>query len=272
MSSTSTPVSNPTSIPWNNYINTQSFNVTGLDGTPVTLSFTEIDQLSQSYTTDGIVNGFTIGFCSMLLIVLFLITPHKRRRRPILLLNVCSLFLLIVKSICICISDNASYSGVGPQLLGAFYAYDKTTWIPIVIESVLSPFLYVSIMTSLLLQVRVVFSAVPVTRRIITGIGIVAMLVEAGLSIANSVYGILVQYGFPEFIVVPEWLYRTMRLYFLIFVSISCLCFLYKLALTIYRRQKMGINIKRLGPMQIIFITSTQCLIVPSTILIYQLS
>lgn len=265
MSTTSVPAPDPTSASWNNYLNDQSFNVTGLDGSPVTIAFADVNQLLYDNTTDGIVSGFTIGFCSMLFVVLLLITPPKRRRQPILLLNILSLFLLAFKAVCGSIIDSASYSDVGPQLLGTFFGYSKSTWVPIVIESILNPFLYGSIMISLLLQVRVVFAAEPLTRKIVTRIGTIAILVEEGLCVTNTVYTIRLQYSYPDFIFVPEWIYRTMRLYFLIYVSIGCLIFLYKLAFTIYRRQKMGINVKQLGPMQIIFITFTQCLIIPST-------
>ena len=266
MSATSVPTPDPTSIPWNDYVNTQSFNVTGLDGTPVTLSLVDIDQLLKDYTTDGTVSGFATGFCAMLLIVLFLITPAKRRRQPICLLNILSLFLLIIKTVCASIVSNASYSGVGPQLLGALYGYGKSTWVPIIIQAIIQPFLYASIMSSLLLQVRVVFAMEPLTRKIITIIGIVAIVVEVGFTVTNSVYSIIVQYKFPAF--VPKWIYRTMRLYFLVFVGISCLIFLSKVGLVIYRRRKMGLNVNHFGPIQIIFITFTQCLIVPRIILI----
>lgn len=264
MSNTTIPTPDPASASWNDYLNNQSFTVTGIDGTPVTLSFADVNELFYGYTSDGIVSGFTIGFCSMLFIVLLLITPPKRHRQPIFLLNIISLFLLVFKFICESISDCASYSGIGPQLLGTFYGYGKSTWIPIIIGCIINPFLYATLMTSLLLQVRVVFVLEPLSQKIVTRIGIIAIVVEEGFCLTNSAFSILLQYDYPSVDVVPEWIYRTMRLYFLIFVSISCAVFLYKLALTIYRRRKMGINVTKIGPMQIIFIAFTQCLVVPS--------
>jgi len=146
MSNTAIPTADPTSARWNNYVNAQSFNVTGLDGTPTTLSFPDINELQYEYVTGGIVSGFAIGFCSMLIIVLLLITPAKRRHQPIFILNFTSLILLTVEYMLVAIISSSSYSGPAPQLLGSFFAYGPYTWAPIVIQSVVQVFLYASIM------------------------------------------------------------------------------------------------------------------------------
>jgi pheromone alpha factor receptor len=263
MSSTSLPPVNPTSAAWNNYVNSQSFNVTSLKGTPITISFPDIDNLSYLRTTTGIVAGFAIGFCAQLFVILVLLTPPDRRRKPIYVLNMTSLFLLVFSNICRATISSSTYQNAGPQLLGAFFAYGKTTWVPIVILSVLQPFLYASIMASLVLQIRVVFAAEPATRRIVTVTGTLAALLEFGIATANSVYQIILQYSYPAIVRVPQWIYRTMRVYFVVFVAVCCAIFLYKLARTIYRRQRMGLDVQRFGPFQIVFVMFCQCLIVP---------
>lgn len=266
MSSPTPPPVDPTGAAWNTYVNSQSFNVTGLDGTPTTLSFPDVDSLAYMRTTTGIVAGFAIGFCAQLFIVLLLLTPPDRRRQPIFLLNMTSLCLLVFNNICVAVVESASYQNAGPQLLGAFFAYGKSTWVPIVIQSILNAFLYLSIMSSLVLQTRVVFAAEPTTRRAVTIVGALAVLVEFGIATTNSTYQIILQYTYPSIVVVPHWIYRTMRLYFVVFVAVCCVVFLYKLARTIYRRRKMGLDVKRFGPFQIVFIMFTQCLIVPCMI------
>jgi hypothetical protein len=263
MSATSiTP--DPTSLPWNDYINSQSFNVTSLDGTPTTLSFSDINSLQHDIVVDGIVRGFAIGFCSLLFIILLILTPSDRRKAAIFLLNMASLFLLTFFSILGCISDAATIQGVGPQLLGALAGYGPPSRAPSVIASLIYPALYATIMSSLVLQTRVVFAAEPRTRRIITIVGAVAVIVEVAFAITNSVYNIIAQVA-NDGIYAPQWIYRTVRLYFFIFVAICCLVFLYKLGMAVRRRSKMGINVRRFGPFQIIFITFSQCLIVPCT-------
>src|SRR5579859_6952506 len=266
MSTTSPPPVDPTGAAWNNYVNSQSFNVTSLKGTPVTLSFPQIDSLAYLRTSTGIVAGFAIGFCAQLFIILLLLTPKERRRQPIYLLNMTSLFLLTFINICRAIIYCSTYQNSGPQLLGAFFAYGKTTWVPLVLQAIINPLLFASIMTSLVLQTRVVFAAEPITRHTITLVGALAILGEFGIAVTNSVYSVLLQYRYPEIVVVPQWIYRTQRLYFVVFVAICCAVFLWKLARTILRRRRMGMDIKQFGPFQIVFIMFTQCLIVPCKI------
>src|SRR5579859_4668913 len=200
MSSPTIPPVDPASVAWNNYINSQSFNVTGLTGTPVTISFADIDSLAYERVTNGTVAGFAIGFCAQLFIVLLLLTPPNRRRLPIYILNMTSLFLLVFLNICRAVVYSATYQNAGPQLLHAGAGYGKSTWVPIVIASVLQPFLYASIMASLVLQTRVVFAAEPITRKVVTILLALAALVEFGITTTNSVYQILLQYTFPAIV------------------------------------------------------------------------
>jgi pheromone alpha factor receptor len=262
--STTSLTPNPTSIPWNNYINSQSFNVTGLDGTPVTIGFSDINALQNGFLIDGIVRGFAIGFCSLLFILLLILTPSDRRKTAIFLLNMISLFLLTFFSILGCIVDASSYTQPGPQLLRALAGYGPSTWAPSVMGNIIQPALYGSIMTSLVLQTRVVFAAEPTTKKIVTILGALATLVEFAFVMTNSVYDIISVYA-TEPVLYPKWIYRTIRLYFLVFVGICCVVFLYKLGTAVRRRSKMGINVRRFGPFQIIFVTFAQCLIVPRT-------
>jgi Fungal pheromone mating factor STE2 GPCR len=260
------PPVDPTGAAWNDYINNQSFNVTSLTGSPTTLSFPQVDSLAYLRTSTGIVAGFAIGFCAQLFIVLLLLTPKERRRQPIYLLNMTSLFLLTLNNICRSVIYCSTYQNSGPQLLGAFFAYGKTTWVPIVLQAIINPFLFASIMISLVLQTRVVFAAEPLTRHTITILGALAVLGEFGIATTNSVYSVILQYSYPSIVVVPQWIYRTQRLYFVVFVAICCAVFLWKLAMTILRRRRMGIDVKQFGPFQIVFIMFTQCLIVPRKI------
>jgi Fungal pheromone mating factor STE2 GPCR len=74
----------------------------------------DFEALRRSYTVDSILSGFSIGLCSMLFIVLFLITPPKRRRQWILILNVLSSFFLIFYGICDAVINNSFVLGICP--------------------------------------------------------------------------------------------------------------------------------------------------------------
>src|SRR5271170_3557998 len=103
MSATATaiPSPNPTSRDWSIYVDNQSFNVTSLDGTPATLSFPDINDLVYTIAAEAACAAFALGFVSMLFIVLLLVTPSAKVRKPIFLLNLLSLFLVTFREILI---------------------------------------------------------------------------------------------------------------------------------------------------------------------------
>ena len=255
------PTPDPDSPAWSIFLDSQSFNVIGLDGTPTTLTFDEFNAWIYEIGAEAGVAGFALGFASMLLIILFIVTPAAKIRKPIFLLNVAGLFFVAFREMCSLIVLCASYQGVGQTFLNAIGQYPSTTWTPNVITTILAFPIYGCNIASLVLQVRVVFAAEPLTRKIITWFGTIAAVVEMGLILAWLVF-------IDKFVLrisdtLPLWLYKTYRIYFVCFVGISCLIFLYKLGVTINRRRKMGMNATQFGPLQIVFVMFCQCLIVP---------
>ena len=95
------PSPDPTSRDWSIYLDNQSFNVTGLDGTSTTISFAEINAYIYLTAAEAAVAAFALGFVSMLFIVLFLITPAAKIRKPIFALNLVGMFLVVIREICL---------------------------------------------------------------------------------------------------------------------------------------------------------------------------
>ena len=259
---TAIPSPNPTSAAWNIYIDNQSFNVTGLDGTPTTITFADLNLWAYGRSAQEAITGFGIGFVSMLFIVLLLVTPAAKIRKPIFLLNLVSMFLVTVREVLLTVFNTASYVGVGQNFLNGLAQYPLSVWTVNELAGIVAVPIYALIMISLLLQVRVVFAAEPKTRKIFTIVGAIAITVQTGINMAWLVFvtncGI---YGLCA--TLPIWLYSTLRIFFCSYVGVACLIFLYKLGFTIYRRRKMGMNIKQFGPLQIIFVMFCQCLVVP---------
>jgi hypothetical protein len=254
------PTPDPNSAAWNIYVDNQSFNLTGLDGTPTTLSLPYVNEWIYAQKTSGAIQGFVLGFGSMLLIVLLALTKGERRRQPIYLLNLASLVLIVFRSIVNLIINDGSYSGLGQMLLGASNQYGPGTFTPSILSNLANPPLYSTITASLVLQVRVVFAAEPMTRRIVTLILSVAAIVLVAFETTFTVYSIMNQFTYvPN---EPLWLYTVIRIYFVIFVGLTSLIFLYKLSRAIRRRKRMN---QPSNPLHIFFIFSCQCLIVPST-------
>src|SRR5437762_10909355 len=98
-STTTIPSPDPSSADWNLYVDNQSFNVTGLDGTPTTLALPDVNNFIYWLISQDAMFGFTIGFTGMLMIVLLMLTTSQKARRPIFIFNFLSLFFLCLREI-----------------------------------------------------------------------------------------------------------------------------------------------------------------------------
>jgi pheromone alpha factor receptor len=260
----SVPTPDPLSPDWSIYLDNQPFNLTALDGTQITLTLTDVNNAMYWIIAQTAGYAFTLGFSGMLLIVLGLLTTREKAKRPIFILNVLSLFLLLFRAIICTIIECANYQhGIGEYFLAALAQYNTASFAPSIMLGVLNPLLYASMLSSLVLQVRVVFAAEPTTQRILTAGMSVAAFVIFAFGVTFNAFFIKMQ---VDAIPIAEsgWVYNVVRIGIIIFVGISCLLFLYKLAVTIRRRQRMGFQ--KFGPLQILFIMFGQCLIVPCTL------
>lgn len=267
---TTIPTPNPTSADWSLYVDTQNFNVTGLDGNPMTLSLAAVNNFIYWLITQDAMYGFTIGATGILMIVLLILTTSQKARRPIFIFNFLSLLLLCLRETFWLATGCLEVGyGVGEYLIGGFAQYPKPIYaVPDIFSCIISMFLYAVIFTSLILQVRVVFSAEPRTQKIITVLlSLFALAIEALWIAFQSSQIAFVLNSTQTFVHVKPSVYNTVRICFVIFVGISCLLFLYKLFVTIRRRRAMGF--RHFGPLQVLFIVFGQCLIVPRTSFFY---
>ena len=250
---------NPSPAQWTQYPN-QSFNLTDIYDDPVTVSLADIRLWMYQSATEVVAYGVAIGLCSTLLIVLITLAldDHSKLRRPIFLLNILSLFLISCRGIVQGILVSGPFGGFAQRFLGAPALYPNTALALNIISSLTQAALYASILSTLTLQVRVVFSSTKKVQKVITIVLSVAGLALFSLELTGSVFYILyIIADIPD----PEWLPVTIRTFFVIFVGSCSLIFLYKLSILIHQRRKIGIT--KVGPLQILFITSCQCLVAP---------
>lgn len=240
--------------------------MTGLDGNPVPLSLAAINSFYQSVFRQDAVAGFMVGATAMLMILLVLLTNREKARRPIFILNFLALFFLFFRSIVYLVMYCSSYEGIGQIFLGALAQYPRSTFAPQVIQAILTPFIYLTMLFSLVLQVRVVFAAEPRSQEIITVIGSIAALFLFGLGWHQV--SILIRAIILLEFVETNWTYDCLRIGIMVFVGVSCLLFLLKLAVAIRRRKRMGF--KRFGPLQVLFIIFAQCLVIPRNLLSFR--
>jgi len=123
---------------------------------------------------------------------------------------------------------------------------------------------YILIISSLIVQVRVVFGAEAKARQYLTlGFGLLG-LTAVGFILAQQAdifkYTLEANGGADPWY---YWVQNTGRILFVIVIGLCCAVFVGKLMYLIHRRQKMGF--KGFGPLQVILIMGSQCLIVPRT-------
>jgi pheromone alpha factor receptor len=198
----------------------------------------------------------------MLTIVLLLLTDAKKLRRPIMLLNAVTLILFCIRSLAaLAVGLTPYYINIGEFFLGAVAQYDVNVNAGGVVTVLIQPVLYATIMASLILQVRVVFGPEPRVRFLVT---IFLSAYAAVLTAFQITYAVYVMIYLVKMLPVseePAWLYPLTKILLLVFLGISSLIFLYKLAMTIRMRRRLGLT--RFGPLQILFIMSVQCLVIP---------
>src|SRR6202022_1514708 len=93
------PTPDPNSAAWSQYLDNQLFNLTGLDGNPVTLSLTDVNASIYYTAATAVAYGFSLGTTGLLAILLILLTDSKKIRRPIIVLNVVCLVLFAIRSV-----------------------------------------------------------------------------------------------------------------------------------------------------------------------------
>ena len=206
----------------------------------------------------------------MLIIVLF-ITNSRKARRPGFILNIISLFLYGVNCIVsLSVGWLHQYSyGVAENHIPnvARELYPTTTLFAIsMIACVAQGVMYLCILVSLILQVRVVFVDRPRSRYVIT---VILTALSLGLEACYITFRafILIHYTFSaeehlSFDVLEVPLKPIFDLSFVAVVSICCLLFLFKLFVVI--KASRGIRgFMTFGPLQLLFLTFLFCLVVP---------
>jgi hypothetical protein len=240
MSATTIPPVNPTSAAWSEYVDSQSFNVTGVDGSPLPLTVDEITDFVKSLTKSQAVYGFSLGFCAMLTIVLLLLGDSKKLRRPIYILNLVTLVLFTIRVIVEMVINTTIGANFGVNFIGGTAQLSSADLVSQFIAYTIQPFWYAAIIASLVLQVRVVFAAEPTNQKIVTSVLSISGLAFVVLETYFCILAIIADASDPTADhPMLDTLNPILKEFFATYVGVSCIVFLYKLAVTILRRRKM---------------------------------
>jgi len=255
---------NPNNVTWATIVATQTFNLTSINGKVHTYSLADFNKMMHSVGRSLIIFGVDVGMCFTVAVVVLLLSKTEKRRTPIFALNIAGLSFQFIRMLLIAIVYN------GPDYNIQTYMLDETVLIPSSpfilydITLIAGIFWYTVIITSLILQVLVVFGAERKARTYLKyALGLLG-LVTIGFNItaqADAFKGSVSKNGknddwFP-------WVYKTGRILYTVTVGVTSGIFVAKLLYLIHRRKKMGF--KGFGPLQVIVIMGAQCLLVPRT-------
>lgn len=240
---------------------TQSFALLYADGTPFNVSIPELDWFVRYNTKICINYASQLGGSIVLLVVLALLTKPEKRYSPIFFLNATALLLNVVRLICMCLYFTGAWSESYAYLAEDYSRVHRSDYSNSVAGVIFTFLLLVCIELSLVLQTQIICVTLnSICRALILIFSTVIALVTIGFKFATAILSakyILSASSFARWV----WLQSASNIVVTISVCFFSTVFAVKLGIAIFHRRKMGL--KQFGPMQAIFITSTQTMIVP---------
>ncbi|CCJ30269.1 unnamed protein product [Pneumocystis jirovecii] len=229
-------------------------------GEKVKFLLSDFDMFSLSRAQTSMIFSAQCAMSALLAIILLLTSKREKAKTFLFFLNMAGLISVFIRGCLQCAYLTGTWTSYSVQFLGEFELLSYNDFYVSIIASCMPIFIILFIELSLLIQIRVIYASHRKLRMPLTIISCViisvVILFWVIAAIQNSM-AILSQTHFGSSgIWGAPWPYTAAR----------CLVFVSKLFFAIYRRHKMGI--KDFGPMQIIFITSCQTLIIPAIFII----
>src|SRR5271154_6196911 len=170
----------PNNLTWAAIVASQTFNLTDITGANYPFTLSEFDAVARAYGRSLVILGTDIGMCAVLGIVLLLLTKPEKRRTPIFALNITGLTLQFLRMLFASIQYNGINSGMAVQLLGTVALSPMSSFVPMFMYIITTMFWYMVIISSIILQVRVVFGTERITRKLLTfGLGLLGFAAVA---------------------------------------------------------------------------------------------
>lgn len=248
-------MSSPDALKWAN----QTVTLIDIYGDINNFTLSDFDDFLHSQGRSLIIFGVDIGMCAIVAIVSLLLTKPEKRHTKVFALNFIGCTLQFIRMLLAAITYNGPDHCIDVDILGANVAPASLVSVDIYIFATI--LWYIVIETSLLFQIRVVFCTEATAQKYSTcalgflGLATIGFVTtdQIGDFIAN-LHGT----SSPAFLDLVEFIGRVL---FAIFVSISSTMFVANLIYLMIRRSKEGIS--GFGPLQVISIMASQCLIFP---------
>jgi len=258
------PIPSPNDPVWSEEIASQTFNLTDITGNVDTFTLSIFDAMFHDLGRSLVIFGVNMGMCITIAIVVLILTKREKRRTPIFALNIAGLLLQFLRMLLSAIDYNGPNFTLEYQMLGENALIPNSAYVPVYLYTFATIPWYIVIISSLILQVRVVFAAEPKAQKFLTwGVAFLG-LAAITFNITGEVE--VFKGNVEKAGVSAEWfpaVVETGRILYAITVGVASFVFVAKLMYLIHRRQKMGF--KGFGPLQVIVIMGAQCLVVPRT-------
>ncbi|KAI5797488.1 GPCR fungal pheromone mating factor, partial [Peziza echinospora] len=238
----------------------QSITIINPEGYNVTVFLSEIDTENLKAIKFSAIMAAQIGACAIILFLLAALTKPEKRLSKIFLVNITSLILVIIRSIL----QIMYYSGPWFKMIAYYGGYygglTTSAYATSIAATIMALLLHICILTSLILQVRVVYASHPKLNNIMTAISIFVALVSVGFftAVCTQVIKAILSVEFYE----SRWVYTTSRAMLAVSICFFSGIFVAKLGMAIRQRRVLGLEMW--GPLQIIFIMGIQTLIIPA--------
>lgn len=239
-------------------------NETTLELEEVPMSMSDISTFWFENMHLGLVYGAQLGLASLMLLVLLLLTQPGKRRAPIYILNTVTLVLDLIRSALMAHWLTSIWNHPVVQLLGDYSRLSRGDYAASVLVNVVKTIELAVVLSSLLLQVRVILTtATSAQRAVILSVAFVLGMVTLCVQLASTVVNSrnIVRLTQTEDFSLQIRLANLSRILQLVSTSFFMLVFATKLGFAIKQRYKLGNS--RFGPMQMVFIGSLQSMLIP---------
>lgn len=174
---------NATFDPYSQYIS-----ILKSDGTPVLVSIAELDASHWYDVATSINYGSQLGACFVMFFVVLVLTKRPKRRAPIFILNILSLFFGFLRALMFAVYFVSAWTKIYPQWTLDVVGIPVSAYATSVIASIVPLFMTITVDLSLVLQAYTVAKSMEnIFRFIIIGLSIIIFLLPVAFRMAVTI-------------------------------------------------------------------------------------
>ncbi|SPJ72086.1 probable pheromone receptor [Fusarium torulosum] len=243
---------------------TQNITFFAADGkTEIHVPIPVIDQVRRRIVNSTINYATQLGACLVMLIVLLVMVPREKFRRPFMILQLLSLFICSVRMILLCVFFISSFTDLYPYYSDDFSHIPRSSYAPAIAGTTMSLCLVISTELMLMSQAWTMVKLWPnFWKYIIAGSSLVVSLMTISIRIAFTV---LQNKSNLAVEATWHWLWLSQWTVIMNVVSIAWWCLIFNIKLVWHLISNRGIlpSYKTFTPMEVLIMTNGILMIIP---------